>query len=88
MDCQMPEMTGYEATRAIRAMDGAMARVPIIAMTADVVTSGRDRSIEAGMNDYVSKPVELEDLAQVLRTWLPPEPVHVREPQRTSARRG
>ena len=48
-------------------------------MTADVVTSSRQRSLDAGMNDYISKPIELEDLARALRPWLRPAPVKDRE---------
>jgi PAS domain S-box-containing protein len=70
MDCQMPDMNGYEATSAVRGGDGPNQAVPIVAMTADVVTSGRQRSLDAGMSDYISKPIELDDLARVLRTWL------------------
>jgi PAS domain S-box-containing protein len=82
MDCQMPEMNGYEATAAIRRGSGPNQSVPIVAMTADVVTSGRQRSLDAGMSDYMSKPVELEDLARILRTWLRPS-VKDREPAGT-----
>jgi CheY-like chemotaxis protein len=80
MDCQMPDMNGYEATAAIRRGDGPNRAVPIVAITADVVTSGRQRSMEAGMDDYLSKPIELDDLAGVLRKWLRAAPVKDREP--------
>jgi CheY-like chemotaxis protein/nitrogen-specific signal transduction histidine kinase len=70
MDCQMPEMNGYEATAAIRKLPGALAGVPIVAMTADVVEQNRDRCLKAGMNDFVSKPVQISDLATALNTWL------------------
>jgi PAS domain S-box-containing protein len=86
MDCQMPELNGYEATAAIRRGSGPNRSVPIVAMTADVVTSGRQRSLDAGMNDYLSKPVELEDLARILRTWLRPAPVQDHEASRTVLR--
>jgi CheY-like chemotaxis protein len=66
MDCSMPEMNGYDATRAIRRMAGPVAAVPIIAMTADAVTGARERCLEAGMNDYVSKPVTLEHLERTI----------------------
>jgi len=72
MDCQMPEMNGYEATQAIRRLDGPTATVPIIAMTADVVTGSRERCAEAGMDDFVGKPVQVEALTRALRTWLNP----------------
>jgi len=83
MDCQMPDMNGYEATAAIRRSHGPNHSVPIVAMTADVVTSGRERSLDAGMSDYISKPIELDDLARTLRTWLPAAPVKDREASRT-----
>jgi CheY-like chemotaxis protein len=86
MDCQMPDMNGYEATAAIRQGSGPNQSVPIVAMTADVVTSGRQRSLEAGMSDYMSKPIELEDLARILRTWLRPVPVQDHEAARTVLR--
>jgi CheY-like chemotaxis protein len=84
MDCQMPEMNGYEATAAIRHREGPNRDVPIVAMTADVVTSGLERSLKAGMNDFVSKPVELEDLARALRAWLRPDAAKSRELTRTA----
>lgn len=68
MDYQMPEMDGYEATRRIRWLEGKKGRhVPIIAMTAHAMTGDRDRCIEAGMDDYISKPVKLDALDQVLQ---------------------
>jgi len=70
MDCAMPEMNGYDATRAIRQMPGAVAAVPIIAMTADAITGARERCLDAGMNDYVSKPVKLEHLERVLARFI------------------
>ena len=75
MDCQMPEMDGFEATRAIRARetnvemsDGRQHahRVPIIAMTANSMTGDRERCLEAGMDEYIAKPVKSHDLADVL----------------------
>jgi len=70
MDCSMPEMNGYDATRAIRQMTGAVAEVPIIAMTADAITGARERCLEAGMNDYVSKPVKLEHLERTIARFV------------------
>jgi CheY-like chemotaxis protein len=66
MDCAMPEMNGYEATRAIRQMAGPVADIPIIAMTADAVTGARERCLDAGMNDYVSKPVKMDHLERCI----------------------
>ena len=77
MDCSMPEMNGYDATRAIRRMAGPVAGVPIIAMTADAVTGARERCLDAGMNDYVSKPVKLEHLERTIARFL--NPVDTRE---------
>jgi CheY-like chemotaxis protein len=79
-------MNGYEATAAIRRGSGPNPSVPIVAMTADVVTSGRQRSLDAGMSDYMSKPIELEDLARVLRRWLRPATVQDHEAARTVLR--
>jgi CheY-like chemotaxis protein len=72
MDCQMPVMNGYEATAAIRKMEGSLREIPIIAMTADAVNGSQERCFEAGMNDFVAKPVRLEDLRSTISTWLSP----------------
>jgi Response regulators consisting of a CheY-like receiver domain and a winged-helix DNA-binding domain len=68
MDCQMPEMDGYEATRRIRALQGR--RVPIIALTAGAAPSDRRFAIAAGMDDFLSKPVQRAELARLLDRWL------------------
>lgn len=75
MDCHMPEMDGYEAARQIREMESRMARrrpVPIIAVTADVLTSSYNLCLEVGMNDFLPKPYEARDLKKILDQWLPP----------------
>ncbi len=72
MDHMMPEMDGLEATERIRALSGAGAAVPIVALTANAVTGMRDTFLASGMNDYLSKPIEIVELSRVLRRWLPP----------------
>ena len=72
MDCQMPEMDGYEATTRIRAgeVGDAAAKLPIIAMTAHVLPGERERCQEVGMNDYVAKPINRDELLAVAQRWL------------------
>jgi signal transduction histidine kinase/DNA-binding response OmpR family regulator len=77
MDCQMPEMDGYEATRLIHSGKVATHPVWIIAMTAEAMTGDRERCLAAGMDDYISKPVKLDDLRRALERAeqaLPGEP--------------
>ncbi len=66
MDVQMPVMDGLAATRAIRALDGAAARTPIVAMTANAMRSDQDACLEAGMDDFVSKPIDPEGFLKVV----------------------
>jgi CheY-like chemotaxis protein/nitrogen-specific signal transduction histidine kinase/HPt (histidine-containing phosphotransfer) domain-containing protein len=74
MDCHMPVMDGFAATRAIRARGGAGRALPIIAMTAGASDEDRERCMEAGMDDYLSKPVDLVRLAAVLEHWTGAQP--------------
>jgi two-component system sensor histidine kinase/response regulator len=69
MDCQMPEMDGFEATAAIRILDDRSRRIPIIALTANAMKGDSERCIEAGMDDYLSKPIDLIKLSEVLQRW-------------------
>lgn len=69
MDVMMPEMDGNEATRRLRA-DSRFAKLPIIAVTAKAMKGDRERSIEAGASDYITKPVDIEKLISLLRVWL------------------
>jgi len=71
MDCQMPGMDGLETTREIRKRQGSGPPIPIVAMTANATEHDRQRCIAAGMDDYVTKPVLLEALREVLGRWVP-----------------
>lgn len=81
MDCQMPEMNGFETTRRIRQSELSTGRhVPIIALTANAMREDRDLCLEAGMDDYLSKPFTFEQLQAVLEKWLPGLLLHQKIP--------
>ena len=69
MDMMMPEMDGYDAMRAIRTMSG-MIKLPIIAVTAKAMAEDRQKCIDAGASDYITKPVDKDQLMSLLRVWL------------------
>ena len=69
MDCHMPEMDGYAATREIRRRQGGSDRIAIVAMTAEAMEGCRDHCMAAGMDDYIAKPVKIGDLVEALRRW-------------------
>jgi two-component system sensor histidine kinase/response regulator len=87
MDMQMPEMDGLKATRAIRALAGSMAQVPVIAMTANALKGDRERCLAAGMNDYISKPIERNTLLQKIAFWTNSEaPAELAPPRGTGGK--
>jgi two-component system sensor histidine kinase/response regulator len=76
MDCQMPEMDGYDATQAIRKREaeemgnGVMRHIPIVALTAHAMKGDREKCEAAGMDDYITKPVNPQDVADIIEKWL------------------
>ena len=72
MDCQMPEMDGYEATRQIRLLEAAenKPRIPILALTANAMKGDQEKCLEAGMDDYVTKPITSKKLSLTIKHWL------------------
>jgi CheY-like chemotaxis protein len=71
MDCQMPKLDGYDAAREIRKRESDGRHIPIIAVTANCMTTDRDACLEAGMDDYVTKPLRNGELEAALGRWVP-----------------
>ncbi|MCX8061665.1 MAG: response regulator [Anaerolineales bacterium] len=88
MDIQMPEMDGFEATSRIRNSGMPYQNIPIIAMTAHALKGDREKCLEAGMNDYVSKPIKGEELFEVINRWYPISRKSLNHSEKTSIRKG
>ena len=71
MDCQMPNLDGYEATIQLRHLDGPNQRCPVIAVTAHAMDGDRQRCLDAGMDDYLTKPMRHTQVAETLSRWIP-----------------
>jgi CheY-like chemotaxis protein/HPt (histidine-containing phosphotransfer) domain-containing protein len=88
MDIAMPEMDGITATKAIRALPAPAGRTPVIAMTANAMVGDRERFLNAGMNDYVPKPIERPYLLATIARWLPALPAAHDQPSSVIASTG
>jgi len=78
LDCHMPILDGFETIRIIRQwknhpspLGKVASQIPVIGLTADALLGSRDSCLEAGMNDYLSKPFQIESIEKLLRVWLP-----------------
>jgi CheY-like chemotaxis protein len=74
MDCHMPRLDGYDAVRRLRKMGGSHLNLPVVAMTANALEGEREKCLAAGMSDFLPKPVDLKQMEQMLRRWLPKLP--------------
>jgi len=85
MDCQMPRMDGYEATRSLRTKEAMhkLPRLPIVAMTANAMAGDRAKCLDAGMDDYISKPINAPKVRAILSRWLASAPGLFEEPRGT-----
>ena len=81
MDLHMPVMNGVDATRAIRALEHPASKLPIIALTADVMNDAYDEAMAAGVSDFVTKPVHLARLQEAIRQQLEPGQTQKTAPQ-------
>lgn len=70
MDIQMPDVDGFEATRTIRSFENGKKHTPIIALTANAISGDKERCVAAGMDDYISKPIETDKLEDLLKKYL------------------
>jgi signal transduction histidine kinase/CheY-like chemotaxis protein len=82
MDHMMPDMDGIMATEAIRALGGRFEKVPIVALTANAVSGMREMFLKNGFNDYLSKPIEIKKLNELIKKWVPPEKRFERQAER------
>jgi CheY-like chemotaxis protein/HPt (histidine-containing phosphotransfer) domain-containing protein len=80
MDCDMPELNGYQATERIRAMEGAPRLTPVVALTASLTQSEQEKCLACGMDDFLSKPIRPQLLKETLDRWLPPVAAFPSEP--------
>jgi PAS domain S-box-containing protein len=85
MDHMMPEMDGIEVTHRIRGMGGACATMPVVALTANAVAGMRELFLENSLNDFISKPIEIDELNRVLRAWLPQDRIVFEEKETPAA---